>query len=305
MEIKTLWLADSKWHKGSLAGIFVLIFLVSVSLVSVITVWKNSGQYVKDEMGRLGFGTITAWISNVPDIERLTTEIDGLPGVERTGIQPLIFSEYEVNGQESDSEGQLVTYEPERYPYKFFADNMESYEPDGVDIRSGEIYVSPSLHSMFGVELGDEISFLIARNGGRVTFKVKGWFEDPFMGSSMIGMKSFLICSEDYEKIAGMIHGAGIDGLARDGYMVHIFQRASGSTAQLNAVLNRDTALLQYAEFTHSDSAIYGFTVPSSVLMANLEILPGFQTQNRACGMGYGGKRLSHQSFLLASGVYF
>ncbi len=259
MEIKTLWLADSKRHKGSLAGIFVLIFLVSVSLVSVITVWRNSGQHVKDEMERLGFGTITAWVSDVPDIERLTTEIDGLLGVERTGIQAIIFSEYEVNGQESDSEGQLVTYEPERYPYKFFADNMESYEPDGVDIRSGEIYASPSLHSMFGVELGDEISFLIARNGGRVTFKIKGWFEDPFMGSSMIGMKSFLICSEDHEKIVGMIYGAGIDRLARDGYMVHIFQRASESAAQLNAVLNRDTALLQYAEFTHSDSAIYGF----------------------------------------------
>ncbi len=259
MVIKTLWLADSKRHKGSLAGIFVLIFLVSVSLVSVMTVWRNSGQYVKDEMERLGFGTITAWVSGIPNVKMLTEEIDGLSCVEGTGVQPVIFSEYEVNGQESDSEGQLVTYEPESYPYKFFADNMGSYVSDEVHIRSGEIYVSPSLHSMFEVEPGDEISFLIARNGGKVTFKVKGWFEDPFMGSSMIGMKSFLICSEDHEKIAGMIHGAGIDALARDGYMVHIFQSGSESAAQLNAALNCDTALLQYTEFTHSDSAIYGF----------------------------------------------
>jgi len=259
MEIKTLWLADSRRHKGSLAGIFVLIFLLSVSLVSVMTVWRNSGKYVKDEMERLGFGTITAWVSGIPDIKMLTEEIDNLSSAAGTGVQPVIYSEYEVNGQESDSEGQLVTYEPESYPYKFFADSMESYTAGAVDIRSGEIYVSPSLHSMFGVELGDEISFLIARNGGKVTFKVKGWFEDPFMGSSMIGMKSFLICSEDHEKIADMIYGAGIDGLARDGYMVHIFQSGSESAAQLNAVLNRDTALLQYAEFTHSDSAIFGF----------------------------------------------
>ncbi len=110
MEIKTLWLADSKRHKGSLAGIFVLIFLVSVSLVSVMTVWRNSGKYVKDEMDRLGFGTITAWVSGISNIKMLTEEIDGLSGVEGTGIQPVIFSEYEVNGQESDSEGQLVTY---------------------------------------------------------------------------------------------------------------------------------------------------------------------------------------------------
>jgi len=259
MEIKTLWLADSKRHKGSLAGIFVLIFLVAVSLVSVMTVWRNSGKYVKNEMERLGFGTITAWVSGIPDIKMLTEEIDGLSGVEGTGVQPVIFSEYEVNGQESDSEGQLVTYEPESYPYKFFADNMGSYVPDAVNIRSGEIYVSPSLHSMFGVELGDEISFLIARNGGKVAFKVKGWFEDPFMGSSMIGMKSFLICGEDHERITGMIRESGIDALSRDGYMVHIFQSGSESAAQLNAALNHDTALLQYTEFTHSDSAIYGF----------------------------------------------
>jgi len=259
MEIKTLWLADSRRHKGSLAGIFVLIFLLSVSLVSVMTVWRNSGKYVRDEMDWLGFGTITAWVSGIPDIKMLTEEIDNLSSVAGTGIQPIIYSEYEVNGQESDSEGQLVTYEPESYPYKFFADSMESYVTDAVDIRSGEIYVSPSLHSMFGVELGDEINFPIARNGGKVTFKVKGWFEDPFMGSSMIGMKSFLICSKDHEKIAGMIQEAGIDGLARDGYMVHIFQSALESAAHLNAELNRDTALLQYVEFTHSDSAIYGF----------------------------------------------
>ncbi len=258
MEIKTLWLADSRRHKGSLAGIFVLIFLVSVFLVSVMTVWRNSGQYVKDEMERLGFGTITTWVSGISDIEILTNEIDGISSVEKTGIQPIIFSEYEVNGQESDSEGQLVTYEPERYAYKIFSDDRKGYV-SAAAVHPGEIYVSPSLHSMFGAEIGDEIRFPVARNGGNVTFTVKGWFEDPFMGSSMIGMKSFLICGEDHEKIAGMIHGAGIDALARDGYMVHIFQSEAGSAAQLNGVLNRDTELLQYTEFSHSDSTIYGF----------------------------------------------
>lgn len=258
MEIKTLWLADSKRHKGSLVGIFVMIFLLSLSLVSVLTIWRNSGQYVKEELERMGFGTITAWISGIPDVKMLTEEINGLPGVERTGVQPVIFSDYEINGHNSDSEGQLVTYEPERYPYKFLSDDLKEYV-FGTALSPGEIYVSPSLHSMFGVEPGDEISFLAARNGGNVTFTVRGWFEDPFMGSSMIGMKSFLICSEDHEKMTGLIQEAGIDALARDGFMVHIFQSASDSTAQLNAVLNRDTGLLQYTEFTHSFSAIYGF----------------------------------------------
>jgi len=261
MEIKTLWRAESRRHKGSLTGIFILAFLVSLSLVSVMTVWRNAGQYVRSEMRRLGYGTITAWVSGISEIDALTDEMNGLSDVEETGVQPVIFSEYEVNGQESDSEGQLVTYEPDRYSYKIFSDDMERHVPEAAEIGPGEIYVSPSLHSMFGAEIGDEISFVIARNGGRKTFTVKGWFEDPFMGSTMIGMKSFLIGSEDHDEIAGMIRESGIDALARDGCMVHIFEKSFGelSTAQFNALLNRDTGLLQYTEFTHSDDAVYGF----------------------------------------------
>lgn len=280
MEIKTLWLADSKRHMGSLMGIFSLMFLLSLSLISVLTVWTGSGRYVQSEMERLGFGTITAWISGVPDPRPLTDEINRLSSVEKTGVQPIIFSEYEVNGQKSDSEGQLVAYAPVEYPYKIFLDNLEGYHTETVEISQGEIYVSPSLQSMFGVKTGDEISFPIARNGGRKVFTVKGWFEDPFMGSSMIGMKSFLIGRQDYGEIVRMIDQSGMDALARDGYMLHIFKEPSEelNTAQWGALLNRETSLLQYAEFTHSAHAIYGFmltlqNVFTGLLMAFVLIL--------------------------------
>ncbi|MCM1174910.1 MAG: ABC transporter permease [Blautia sp.] len=261
MEIKTLWLAFSRRHRGSLAGIFILILLLSLTLLSALTVWRNAGDYVHGEMKRLGFGEITAWVSGVPDIERLADGIDALPETGQTGIQPVIFSEYEVNGQQSDSEGQLITYEPEKYPYKIFTEDMARYRIGSAEIGPGEIYVSPSMQSMFGIEIGDEIRFRIARNSVEKSFVVKGWFEDPFMGSSMIGMKGFLICRQDHDEIAGIIAGAGIDGLARDGYMLHIFQEISGglSASELNAALNNSTEFTQYVEFTHSDSAIAGF----------------------------------------------
>jgi len=286
MEINILWLAGSRRHKRSLTGIFVLILLLSLTLLTVLTVWKNAGDYVHEEMERLGFGEITAWVSSVPDIDQLAGGITALPDVERVGIQQIIFSEYEVNGLKSDSEGQLVTYEPERYPYKIFTGEkgflpfgMTGYQVGDAVIEPGEIYVSPSMQSMFGVEIGDEISFRIARNSVVKSFVIKGWFEDPFMGSSMIGMKSFLVCGQDHDEIVQMIAGAGIDGLARDGYMVHIFQDGNRlSTAELNAVLNSGTELLQYVEFTHSDSAISGFmltlqNVFTGLLMAFAVIL--------------------------------
>jgi len=261
MEIKTVWLALCRRHRGSLIGIFILVLLLSLTLLSALTVWQNAGDYVQDEMERLGFGKITAWVSGVPDIEKLAGEVTALPETDHTGIQSVIFSEYAVKEQKSDSEGQLITYEPEKYPYRIFTDNLKEYQAGDAEIGAGEIYAPPSMKSMFGMEIGDEISFRMARNSVTKSFTVKGWFEDPFMGSSMIGMKGFLICRQDHDEMVGMIRQAGIDGLARDGYMLHVFQGSEGNltAAELNAVLNEKAGLSDYAEFTHSDSAISGF----------------------------------------------
>lgn len=280
MEIKTLLKSNIKSHRGTALGVFVLILLVSLSLGTVLTVWNNSSRYVNSEMNRLGYGDITAWVSGLPDAAPLTEEISALDEVESVGVQSLIFSEYEIGDQESDSEGQLITYEPAHDPYKFFADDLSGYQAAPTEIAPGEVYVSASMASMFGVQAGDAITFPIARSGGDVTFTVAGFYEDPFMGSSMIGMKGFLICEQDHEEIAGMIEESGADSLAREGFMLHISQ-GSGSAltaAQFNAFLNENTSLTSYVEFTHSREAISGFmltlqNVFTSLLLAFVVIL--------------------------------
>ena len=280
MEIKTLLKSNLKSHRGTVLGVFILILLVSLSLGTVLTVWNNSSRYVDSEMNRLGYGDITAWVSGLSDTTPLTEEISALDQVESVGMQSLIFSEYEIGDQESDSEGQLITYDPAHYPYKFFVDDLSSYQAAPAEIASGEVYVSASMASMFGVQAGDTITFPIARSGGDVTFTVAGFYEDPFMGSSMIGMKDFLICEQDHEEIAGMIEKSGADSLAREGVMLHISQ-VSGSAltaAQFNAFLNENTSLTSYVEFTHSKDAIAGFmltlqNVFTSLLLAFVVIL--------------------------------
>ena len=81
-------------------------------------------------------------------------------------------------GQESDSAGQLILYEPERERYRFFTDDLSGYQPAPENIQFGEVYVSPSLASMFGLGVGDEVAFPIARSGRDMVLKVAGFFED-------------------------------------------------------------------------------------------------------------------------------
>ena len=117
--------------------------------------------------------------------------------------------------------------------------------------------------SMFGVKIGDEIRFQVARGGQAADFTVKGYYEDPFMGSSMIGMKGFLISEADYSGIIQTIRDTGIDALARDGAMLHIFQADTNgdgvTVSQLIQLINENTELPQYLEFLHSGNAIAGF----------------------------------------------
>ena len=124
MEFWTLLRANLRRHWGGLAGIFLLIFLASLSLASVLTVRHNSGSYLAAELDRAGYGDITAWTANAP--EGLSGEIAALEAVERVEEQKIIHTSYQINGQESDSEGQLILYRMAENRYRFFASDLSA-----------------------------------------------------------------------------------------------------------------------------------------------------------------------------------
>lgn len=261
MEYRALLKVNFRRHKGSFWGIVMLIFIIIASLCSILSMWQNSNTYIVNEIERLGFGDITAWVTNKSDINQLVSQMTAQEQVQKVGIQSLIYSNYSIKGLESDSEGQLIVHNKEAYQYKILTDDLTGYKEDIISIAEGEVYISPSLKSTFDIEIGDTIQFPIARNGVEKSFTVKGYFEDPFMGSSMIGMKGFLISNEDYLEIVQMCNESGIDALAREGAMLHIFKANDSdlSNAEFNSLLNAKTNIQNYLEFTHSKEAIIGF----------------------------------------------
>lgn len=280
MENKVIFKANIKQHWGALIGVFILIFLACAALGTVLDVWVNSGRYVHGELVRAGFGEMTAWVSGLTDAQPLANEMENLPEVSSVEIQSLFFSNYTVEEQEADSEGQLILYRSEESRYRFFKDDLYGYQEQPEAIFPGEIYVSPSLMSMMGLNIGDEIRFPIARSGRDKVFTVGGFYEDPFMGSSMIGMKGFLIGEDDYREIGQTIQSSGIDALAREGAMLHIFAADPNAmtSSQLNQTINDNTSLSSYVEFIHSEDAIAGFMLVlqnafAAMLMAFVAVL--------------------------------
>ena len=75
MDFLILLKASLKKHYRSLAGVFLLVSLISLALSSVLNIWTNSKGYVNAELERNGFGTLTAWVAGVPDTQTLIDEI--------------------------------------------------------------------------------------------------------------------------------------------------------------------------------------------------------------------------------------
>ena len=265
MENQMIIRAGMKRHKGSLFGIAILMFLTALSLTAVLMIAYAGNSYIREEMERAGFGNLTAWTADVPDMEFLLEGIRGQEGVEAAEVQRLIFSEYEANGVESDSEGQMIPWVSSengistQSRYHFFEKSLSRYAKDPEEIGEREVFVSPSMKSMMDLEPGDTITFPIARGGQNISLTVAGYYEDPFMGSSMIGMKGFLISEKTYEEILSVIEESGMDALARDGSMIHMETAEGITVSEMNRVLTTNTPLSMYTEFIHSGETIAGF----------------------------------------------
>lgn len=254
---KMLLGAAWKRQKFSVCALFVMIAAASLCLFSAITLYTSGKTTVEEKMDRLGFGDFTVWVSGQP--ERLLAEIEQTEDVESVVQQELIFAGYEVNGNHSDNEGQLLS-DDGTIPYRFIDRNGEAVNLS--DIPAGRIYVSPAMESMFDVQIGDTIQFNLSRTNGRKAFTVAGYFEDAFMGSSMIDMKSFLVNSADYaEMLQTMADAAAIDVLGRSGAMLHISKDPAGglSDTEFYEELQEHTELPRYMDFTYRKDSILSY----------------------------------------------
>lgn len=248
-------------HRGSFLGISILFFIITLSLVTALSIAVNSSQYIALEMKRLGFGDITVWVQQNNQLDQLSQNLKANENVHDVKIQPLIFAGYSINNIHSDNEGQLLAYLQHDYDYSLLDENFNNIS-NQVYIAQNEIYVSPAMHSTYQFNIGDKIEFNIGRSSKPIIFTIKGYFEDPFMGSSMIDMKSFLINERTFTTLTQEVQDISeFNKLANVGAMMHIFQKADSplSTSQFNQQINEDNNLTQITQFTYTQSAIYGF----------------------------------------------
>lgn len=271
MDLITILRAGLKKHKITLIVIAILCMIVSASVNTAAAVLKSSRTYVNSEMERIGYGDITYWLSGCEDYSLLAGQVGQLNSVRSVKLQNIIYSGYSMNGQHSDDEGQLIPYTPDKYDYKLLSADLKNYA-NARNIGENEIYISPSMKSSFNAEIGDTITFDLSRVNDKAVFTVAGFYEDPFMGSSMIDMKGFLISEDGFANLQAQIGNiSDFNVLAETGAMLHVTSTDRDiSSEQFGRTLRQSSEVGKYTKFMYSKKTISGF------MLILQEIFTGF-----------------------------
>lgn len=262
MRYMMLLRANCKSQKGSFLGILILVSIITISLCATLAIWKNSNVHERERLEETGYGDITWWIAQAPDIEALLSEMRTVEAVETVEAQELIYiGRYHVNGQEVEGTLEVLSWEDCRSSYRVCTDNLTGVIDTPQGPAQGEVYVPPAFRSLYDAGIGDLLVLEIGETQETVSYTIKGYFEDPQSGSSMMGIKSVLINDMDMTHASEMVEAAQDPAASRTGYMLHVCKAADSelTTGAFERLINSRTTLPQYSLFNYSKEAIMGF----------------------------------------------
>lgn len=260
MRYFTLVKANIRRQKGSFIGILLLIFIITVSLCAVLTIWNNAHAYEEEQIDRIGYGDITVWIYDNGDLEGMTEQIRSVDAVEKVERQQAVMVNYRVNGHDGGGNGIITAYGSEGYDYYIYNKSLTGKEEEPEDLKEGEVYVSPAFCSLYDAEIGDSFEVEITGEQDVACYTIRGFFEDPMAGSAMMGMKTILMNETDMQRLMDRLEAAGEQAIGGAASMLHIYQKADSTlqSGEFRGLLN-DKTDISASTFAYQKSAITGF----------------------------------------------
>lgn len=267
----TIIKANIKKAKGTFLGIFLLLLIISTSLCAVLAVWKNATFYEHQELKRLGYGDITQWVADVEDTDALSKQIAGLDEVKAVMRQDVIYAHFKIGNVTRDETGLMYAYEPDVYDYHIFDENHTGFLEAPSSLQKNEVYVPVIFAAEYKLKTDDVIEIETAPNQ-KEQYTVKGFFEDPVMGSTVMGVKTILMNKGAQQALTNRIAQAQ-DSELRTGSAYHIVQKGDMSYNELQSRLNEKTDLKNHTVFSYSFDTVAGFMLIMQDMFAGFLLL--------------------------------
>ena len=197
MEILTLLKANVRHKKGAFISVILLMMIITLSFS--VTVSNNDNVYdgIQRAHKNADTGDLAAFISESELDDDILKTLSENENIERIrGENAMAFLSYKIGEREGKNPFFLLKWENSLPVYDEEIMEFQT-APDG--LFEGEVYVPAAMKTVYGCDIGSEI--MINTKNGEEKFTVKGFVEDPFLGSMSIGIKQFFISENDFERM--------------------------------------------------------------------------------------------------------
>lgn len=247
MEILTLLKANIRRKKGSFVSVILLGAIIALSVTTILSIKQSAfaGVYKANEL------------CGTPDIllhyhsHRLTDDImeflQNDERIERVKTADMIIAvKARINGGGSEYANTMFVKKAEEQ-IRLLNEKRNGITDDAPAPQRGEIYVPLGLLTNMNGKVGDTLTLEFL--SGEYDFTVKGVLLDPLFGCSMIGYKSFIISSGDFDELYSSVAGAETEERHGVGKLVSLY-KSDGcelSAARLRRELNLERGVTDMA----------------------------------------------------------
>ena len=259
MEIFTLVKAEIRNRKGIFFGFMLLTALIVVSTMTMLGVNKNYDDAMDRAFKVEDKGELFTYFRYGVYTDEMRARLTGSELVDKVEEYPEITGvNIKCNGK-SDGNGYYVLAMFDTLPvYNESADgfvnlkgNSETIEPLPQEnrLKKGEIYLPYGLKSNYNAKPGDKISMEFL--GETREFTIKGFVQEAFMGTNIMGYKTVFISPEEFTELREAVVGRieSDSDIWSSGEVVYVFfsDKADDSVLVTLRKLNLETKVADLA----------------------------------------------------------
>lgn len=258
--ILTLLKENIRYKKGAFRSIIALMAIITLSFSVTLSDNDNISRELNSALEKADTADFVSIISEKRLDEKIISALEADENVERSRIDDglnLNVSAY-VDGKELTPCCRFLAKENGKY--SFFNESGSGFLENEPEIKYGEVYVPYSLTVLCDCKIGSEFKF--RTNGGEKILAVKGFYQEPLLGASVIGTKLILISDEQFKELweenAGTENEA-MQILARV-KAVSVYGTGSLSVTELKKEINEKCGLISDSFISISKIDSIGFT---------------------------------------------
>lgn len=202
-------------NKGAYIGIMVLMFVVSLSFVTVYSVSHDSKARKAEAIKEVGYGDYWCVLQTEMMLNlNGTSEEEIIHNIEECEtVEKVVYTRaYNFGLKIGDHYTDLVMgldYQDGKFHFsQYDADNMKISNPE---LAPWEVSVPKCFEAMYNLHIGDKIS-IVGSDDTLYELTVVSYFEDPLMGGDVMGIKTVLVSKETQDLLEDIFQNE----LARD-----------------------------------------------------------------------------------------